>query len=160
MVAIDKKQLLTLLIQQLSDELARSRAQALSAAEGATHEDNRAEGDKDMRATEASYIARGYAERAGKLEQAVALLSRLDLAHPKSAIQSSALVELEHDAQRAWYFLVPAAGGEHLSLAGQAIQTLTPTSPLGRALLGLNEGDEVDVETPQGVRSYTVLRVE
>jgi transcription elongation GreA/GreB family factor len=66
------------------------------------------------------------------------------------------VLELDHDGNRSLYFLVPAGGGEHLSLDAQQVQTLTPTSPLGRALLGLGVGDEAEVESPQGMRSYEV----
>ncbi|MEY2937224.1 MAG: hypothetical protein RL033_7973, partial [Pseudomonadota bacterium] len=128
-------------------------------AEGATHEEARAEGDKDTRATEASYVARGLAERALRLEQGLKQLSHLPLldCQRAGAIQASALIELEHEGQRALYFLLPAAGGEHLTLGEQSIQTLTPTSPLGRALLGLSVGDEAEVESPQGPRFYEII---
>lgn len=33
------------------------------------------------------------------------------------------------------------------------------SSPIGRALIGKEEGDEVDVDTPGGVRCYEILRV-
>jgi transcription elongation GreA/GreB family factor len=158
MDSIDKAQLLGLLVERLSTELARVRGQAQRAAEGATHEEARAEGDKDTRATEASYVARGYAERALRLSRGLALLARLELRDCAKAgtIQASALLEIEHAGQRSLYFLVPAAGGEHLSCAGRQIQTLTPTSPLGRALLGLGVGDEAEVDSPQGPRLYEI----
>jgi transcription elongation GreA/GreB family factor len=103
-------------------------------------------------------VARGLAERALRTEQALTLLSRLPLLDCRSTgtIVASALIELEHDGQRALYFLVPAAGGEHVTLGEQRIQTLTPTSPLGRALLGLGVGDEAEVESPQGPRFYEI----
>jgi transcription elongation GreA/GreB family factor len=153
-----KAQLLLQLVERLSTELERVQAQALRAAEGATHEEARAEGDKDTRATEASYVARGYAERALRLEQALAQLSRLPLVDCAKAgtIRASALLEVTHAGQTAIYFLVPAAGGEHLVLGAERIQTLTPTSPLGRALLGLGVGDEAEVDSPQGARVYEV----
>ena len=158
MKPIDKTQLLALLVERLTTELTRVRGQAQREAEGATHEEARAEGDKDTRATEASYIARGYAERAARLEQALAQLSHLQLRDCAKAgsIQASALLELEHRGNRSLYFLVPAAGGEHLTIGSEQIQTLTPTSPLGRALLGLGVGDEAEVESPQGTRSYEI----
>ena len=158
MKPIDKTQLLALLVERLTGELTRVRGQAQREAEGATHEEARAEGDKDMRATEASYIARGYAERASRLEQALTQLSRLQLRDCAKAgsIQASALLELDHEGHKSIYFLVPAAGGEHLTIGSQQVQTLTPTSPLGRALLGLGVGDEAEVETPQGARSYEI----
>jgi transcription elongation GreA/GreB family factor len=163
MAPLDKTQLLALLVERLTEELAKVKGRAQREAEGATHEEARAESDKDMRATEASYVARGLAERALRVEQALTQLSRLTLldCRRSGTIQASALVELEHDGLRSIYFLVPAAGGEHLSIESaqgtQRIQTLTPTSPLGRALLGLGVGDEAEVESPQGPRLYEIV---
>lgn len=36
---------------------------------------------------------------------------------------------------------------------------ISVTSPIGRALIGKHEGDEVDVETPGGRRSYEIVKV-
>jgi transcription elongation GreA/GreB family factor len=161
MDAFDKNALLQALVEQLSVELARAKSQALDAAAGATHSENRAESTKDMRSTEASYIARGQAERTAKLEEALLLLSHLALRDfaPGEGAALSALIELEHAGSRSLYLLVPAAGGERLEFEGRRIQTLTPTSPLGRALLGLREGDEADVDSPQGRRLYEVVGI-
>jgi hypothetical protein len=64
---MDKSALHAKLVANLT--LARDKlasAQKLS-QEGVTHEDARSEGDKDMRATEASYVARGQAMRVEQL---------------------------------------------------------------------------------------------
>lgn len=157
----DKRLLLQTLLERLTQEFERAKAQALDAAEGATHEDNRAEGDKDMRSTEASYVARGHAQRTAQLEEAIARLSHLTLIDhgPKDPIQSTALVELEHGKQRLYYLILPVAGGERVTLESVTAQSLTPTSPLGSALLGLSVGDEAEVDSPQGVRVYKVVSV-
>ena len=81
---------------------------------------------------------------------------------PGARIAVSALVELLTDGKPLHYFLVPAAGGERLQLGGTEIQTLTPQSPLGRALLGLTEGDEAELPARQAgepARSYEIIRV-
>ena len=36
---------------------------------------------------------------------------------------------------------------------------ITPTSPIGRSLLGRSEGDEVRVKTPRGIREFEILEV-
>ncbi len=158
---LDKAALLAALRDGLAGELERVKARALDAAQGATHEENRAEGDKDMRSTEASYVARGLAERAVELERALTKLATVSVRAFSAAagIETSALIAASCDGRRIVYFLVPAAGGERLSFAGVEINTLTPSSPLGRALLGLSAGDEAEVSTPQGLRSYEVLEV-
>ncbi|HET9958716.1 MAG TPA: GreA/GreB family elongation factor [Polyangiaceae bacterium] len=161
MSAIDKQALLQALRERVQTQLADAKARAKEAAEGATHEENRAESDKDMRSTEASYVARGHAELTGKLEAALNRLSALEVKAfgPNDGIETGALVELALGSKRWLYFLVPAAGGERLPFAGREVLTLTPQSPMGTALLGLGEGDEAEVASPQGSRMYEVVSV-
>lgn len=164
MAELDKRTLLEAFKSRLQQELERATKRAREAANGVTHEENRAEGDKDMRATEASYVARGQASRVAEMEEAVTRLAALELLHfaDGARIALSALVELEHDGKRLHYFLLPAGGGEKVSLSGVEIQALTTQSPLGRALLGLTEGDlaELPARGPgERERVYEVLRV-
>jgi transcription elongation GreA/GreB family factor len=164
MADIDKQALLRALEEKLEGELQRAQKRAKDAAEGATHEENRAEGDKDMRATEASYVARGQAGRVSDMEEALARVRSLALLAfgPGSRIAISALVEVEHGEKRLHYFLVPAAGGERLRVQGVEVQTLATQSPLGRALLGLTEGDEAELpaRSPgEQARTYAIIGV-
>jgi transcription elongation GreA/GreB family factor len=164
MANIDKRAVFTALKLQLEAELARAQKRAKDAADGATHEENRAEGDKDMRATEASYVARGQAGRASEMEEAFVRVSALELLQfkPGARIAISALIELLHDDKTLNYFLVPAAGGERVTVAGVEVQTLTPQSPLGRALLGASEGDEAELPARQPgepPRVYEIVKV-
>jgi len=164
MAEIDKKTVWEALKGRLESELAKAQKRARDAAEGATHEENRAEGDKDMRATEASYVARGQAGRATEMEEALVRVSAMELLSfgVGAKIAMSALLEVEHEGKRVHYFLVPAAGGERVSVEGVEVQTITPQSPLGRALLGLTEGDEAELPARQPgerVRCYEVVQV-
>jgi transcription elongation GreA/GreB family factor len=164
MPEIDKRALLEALKQRLDADLQRAQKRAKDAAAGATHEENRAEGDKDMRATEASYVARGHSERVSEMEEALTRLSTLELLQfePGARIAMSALVELEHVGRRLHYFLLPSAGGERLPSAGLEVQALTTQSPLGRVLLGLTEGDEAELPARgpgEPARVYEIIRV-
>src|SRR5690242_6220866 len=95
---IDKRALIADLRAHLASELDASQRRALDAAEAATHEENRPENDKDMRSTEASYIARGQAERVRDMEQALVVLQSLPLRDFGDAdpIASSAIVDVAH----------------------------------------------------------------
>lgn len=164
MTEIDKRAVLQAFKTRLEEELERATKRARDAAEGATHEENRAEGDKDMRATEASYVARGQAGRVAEMEEAVMRLGALELLDFEAGarIALSALVELEHNDKRLHYFLLPAAGGEKVRIFGLEIQGLTTQSPLGRVLLGLTEGDvaELPARGPgERSREYEVVSV-
>ena len=49
----------------------------------------------------------------------------------------------DEDGERALFWIAPHGGGTRL--AEGAVQVVTPKSPLGRALLGANAGDECEV---------------
>jgi transcription elongation GreA/GreB family factor len=161
MKPINKRALLEALRTGLAEEIATMTRIAREAAEAATHEENKPEGDKDMRSTEASYIARGQAERVLELERAQQVLSSLELKSfdASTPIESSALIELRHGNKTSHYFLVGAGGGRRVTIDGVEIGTLTAVTPLGKALLGATEGDEIELESPQGVRTYEVVSV-
>jgi transcription elongation GreA/GreB family factor len=150
---MDKRALHEALRAQLAAELERATRHALDAADATTHEENRAESDKDMRSTEASYVARGQALRARELATALKRLEQMPLRDfgPGDRIEASALVVVEDDGRRATYFVVPAGGGQRLG----TVHTLATTSPLGAALLGLGAGDEAEV----GARVCTIVSV-
>lgn len=127
------------------DLLVRS---AEDARAGATHEENRQEGAKDMRATEQSYIARGQAMRA---EDRADELARLDaFALPSfgddDPIAAGALVHLslEEGRERVLYLLA-AGAGTVLRVDGVEVTVVTPSAPLGRHLLGLRVGDAFEL---------------
>ena len=73
----DKREILRLLLERVAADLQTMSAAQRAVVDGATHEENKPEGDKDMRSTEASYIARGQAERVREMETALAKLSSM-----------------------------------------------------------------------------------
>lgn len=156
----NKANVLRIVRERVAAELDRATRRAADAAEGATHEENKPEGDKDMRSTEASYIARGQAGRVVDLERARALLAGVvPRAFASGArIEATAVVELEAEDERVTtYMLLPAAGGQKIEQDGATLGILATTSPLGRALLGARLGDDLEIATPTGPRKYAVV---
>lgn len=158
---LDKRACVAALRARLAEEIAAATRAAKEAAAAATHEENKPENDKDMRSTEASYVAKGQADRVRALEHTLAMLDAMAVREfaKGDAIAASALVEVEAKGHRVTYLVVPAAGGVRATVGGVEVQTLATSSPLGAALLGLTEGDEAEVETPQGLRSWSVESV-
>ena len=58
-----------------------------------------------------------------------------------------------------WYFLSSQEGGLEVECEGQKVFVLGTQSPLGAALLGKSEGDDVAVKTPTGVKEYEIASV-
>lgn len=133
-------------------------AQRLS-AEGVTHPDARSDGSKDMRATEASYIARGQAQRAEALEADVAKVRRMTLRlfDERDAVAVSALVTLRiGEEEERLVFLAPAGGGVRVVLEGATVHVVTPVSPMGRAIVGAEVGDVVELERGGEVKELSI----
>jgi transcription elongation GreA/GreB family factor len=165
---IDKAALLADLRARIDADLEALVRRQQNIQQGATHEESRSEHAKDTRATEQSYLARGLADRVEGLTRTRDALAVFDVKafDDDEAIAVSALVTIQDDAesdsetdpQRVW--LVPGAGALDLEQDGQIIRTVTPVSPLGRALLGLRVGDEGQVVTPRARRHFEVLDVQ
>ncbi len=162
MPTFDKELLLQAAVQQLTSRLEGMTRRARAAAQSAVHPETRAENDKDTRAIEESYLARGQANRAAELEQELQLLSatRCQSFDEEQAIAATAVVWLEDEegAQKV-VFLAPAAGGLAVSTQDTEVLLLTPRSPLGRALMGSCVDDEVELRIEGTVHRWTIEAV-
>ena len=166
-----KADLLASLVAQLRAELdAAIRAHRATTA-GATHEDAKPENDKDTRALEQSYVARGQAARVRELEAALAQTEGMKLREfrREDPIALGAVVVVtevdgsaaggtsrtpKRDAELV-FMLAPHGGGHRVS----GVQVITPEAPMGRALLGKHAGDECEVVIAGKRRTLTIERV-
>jgi transcription elongation GreA/GreB family factor len=155
----DKTALLAQLRQALAGERQVLVASALAAREGATHEEAKPENDKDTRALEQSYLARGEALRIEEIAAALVEVKAMSIRafRGDESATLGALVTTEQDGARALLWLAPQGGG--LRLGGGAVQVVTHRSPLGRAILGKKAGDECEVVLGGRTRALTVVEV-
>jgi transcription elongation GreA/GreB family factor len=167
-VAIDmtnlpnKKQVLDALIEALSRTLHHTVHAAEEVRRDATHEEARPENDKDTRALEQTYLARGQAMRAEAMVEQLQSLRTLSVRPLPSdaAISAGALIELEDEAAaRRYVFLAPCGGGEVLRVDGLEVLVVTPVSAMGRALLGKQVGDEFELRVHRATRDYVITAV-
>jgi len=149
------------LLRLVAAALAAAEQSYAAAIEGATHSESKAENDKDTRALEQSYVARGQAMRVDELRAGLADVEKMALRAfgEDDAIASGAVVSVEDqdDDSTHCYFVAPSGGGT--TLANGRVQVVTPKSPLGRALCGKRVGDEVELAIAGKTRSITITRV-
>lgn len=146
-------------LSQLKGDLdVLNRAQA-SAREAATHEEAKPENDKDTRALEASYLARGQSLRIEELKLGVAEVEALRLRAFESGAPAAlgALIEAQEAGVSLCFFLIPSGGGKRVGEG--AVQVVTPKSPLGQALLGMREGDDCELLLAGKTRALSISRV-
>jgi transcription elongation GreA/GreB family factor len=160
-VNIDKTRVLNVLRQRLEQDIAVAAEAQRRTQSGATHEESKPENDKDTRAIESSYLARGQAQRVVELTHHLATATALEprTFGPETPIAVTACVTLNDGERTSSYFLSPVGGGLTLDVDGTKVHVLTPASPLGRALLGQTLGNDVEVRTPQGLKAYSVTSV-
>ncbi|HEY3757590.1 MAG TPA: transcription elongation factor [Opitutaceae bacterium] len=138
-----KTALLAAIVAQLEEELAQFTAGAETSRQEATDAENRQEGKYDMRAQLAAYLAAGQAKLAAELHEALTAYRHLSVADlpPGSAVTVGALVSIETNRKPSWFFLGPARGGLEIPIGDDTVTIITPTSPLGRQILGRKAGE-------------------
>ena len=151
-----KEELVALVAADL-DTLERAHR---STMEGATHEQAKPENDKDTRALEQSYLARGQAKRAEELREGLAALRRMETEAfaEGQPVGVGAVVRVEERNRHVVFLIAPCGGGSRL--AKGLVQVVTPRSPLGEALIGKRVGDDCEVLTGGNRREFEIVRVE
>lgn len=160
---LDKPALFATLRRRLTAHLDRLTASQKTVQSGAVHPENRQEDSKDMRSTEASYLARGLAERVETMRdelRALDLLRLRDFAAGEAAASGALVTLVDDDDRELLYLLSPAGAGEVLELEGRAVTVITPRSPLGAALAGRSRGDEIVAELPVGILRAEIASVD
>lgn len=144
------------LLAHLREELLLAERAHRTTREAATHEEAKPENDKDTRALEQSYLARGQAARVDELRAAIAEVQSMQAAGTMTRVVLGALVTVE-EAEATTYWIAAQGGGARLQ---GNVQVVTPRSPLGRALVGKVVGDDVEVVIGGKTRVLSVVAVE
>ena len=154
----DKRRVMNALLELLAEVSAKATQAANTTREGATHPEAKPENDKDTRALEQSYLARGQALRVAELNDDLQLLRTLPLRvfAPGDPAAVGALVTLKSENDERCLFLVPRSGGHELSIDGRKVFVVTPQSRLGAAVLGRSVDDDVEIVVQGVKREYVV----
>jgi len=159
---MDKLLLQQQVLKRLAEDLLQAEQAARAAHETATHEENIAENKYDTLGLEAAYLATGQVRRAEAIRKALANWRQL---RPRpydvrKGIQLGALVYMvDSDDKQQHLFLGPDGGSMKLVSGTQLVQVISSEAPLGRAMLGKCEGDEVSIQVALIRQQFEVLRV-
>ncbi len=145
---MNKQAVLDQILSVLNTELAALTRAAQGAFAAATDPDSKAENKYDTRTLEASYVARGQAQRVAELQEAVRVFAALsgNNLEPGAAITLGALLSLALPGEVAYYFLGPFAGGTEVAHEGQEVVVITPASALGQKIIGKRVGDVIALQ--------------
>jgi transcription elongation GreA/GreB family factor len=151
-----KQSLVKATIEKLNADLSQAITAAEEAHKGATHEQSKAETQYDTIGLEHAYLAEGQSRRIEQLKLDIMALENWSIPEfdEDSEIYQGALVQLSNLTTKKimTVFLVPAGGGHEVLLSTPsklAVNIITPTSPIGDALLGIGLEDIAETESGQ-----------
>ncbi|MBJ7554064.1 GreA/GreB family elongation factor [Marinomonas spartinae] len=138
---------------------------AKQAHDAATNEESVAENKYDTFGLEASYLAHGQSQRVIDCENDWRTFEKKGcvLFEDSSTVALWALVELsaleKNTFHTKWFFISPCAGGLTVEQSQQSVFLVTPSSPVGKVLIGKEEGDEVCLRQNGLEVVYEITRV-
>lgn len=164
-LSVNKTQLLDRAIDHLQKQMDLLIHTANEAKAASTHEESKAENKYDTRGLEASYLAAGQSQRVLEIKETLFLLKKMTPREYRGSdpIGITALVHLSCESlkdeppvssETRWVFLLPI-GGLNLAWEQTPIQTMSLSSPVGRALLDSFEGDSFQIKN----KEYSILKV-
>jgi transcription elongation GreA/GreB family factor len=159
---MNKAELLQHIVANLGESLATLDKAARASHEEATHESSKAESKYDTRGLEAAYLAGGQARQAREILDSIQLYQSLALRDFRvdEPIDLTALVELDSDTTRSWYFLGPKHGGLEVEFQGREVTVITPQSPLGQNLMGKKSGQRWTTRLGGSTVKYRIVSVQ
>ncbi|CAH0531627.1 GreA/GreB family elongation factor [Vibrio natriegens] len=158
---MNKAELVQIIIQKLEEKLQVAHASTQRAIDAATDEETVPEHKYDTLALEASYLAHGQAMRVQESEEELRQYRSLvvkDFTDAPIGVGAVVLLE-DDDLTEKCFFIGPCSGGLTVEWQGKQVFVLTAKSPLGRALMGKEEGDDVNIKIADKTISYAVVTV-
>ena len=154
---MQKSTVLEALITHLDSELEGLLRGARASFAAATDPDSKAENKYDTRTLEASYVARGQAQRVAEVQEARHSFLQLRDLPVGPTVKLGSFITLDMGSRQDHYFLSPAEGGIEVVVEGLEIMAITPASPLGSQLLGLSIGERVKLPSGHSAQLITLL---
>ena len=161
---VNRARLLEKIINHLEDSLKLNIDAAEQAHETATHSENVAENRYDTLGLEAAYLAQGQSQRvvAGEVD-IVSFKALRDLRHSESIAMGSLVALVDEGAdegdRRQLLFIGPAAGGLRLVIDQNEIVVITPSAPLGKALMGHSVHEEIEFSVAGNTSIFNITAI-
>ncbi|MCA9564461.1 MAG: GreA/GreB family elongation factor [Myxococcales bacterium] len=158
---MDKNEIIELIMRTMMEESEAIHHAASAARDGATHEESAAEDRYDTRALELSYLAGAQASRAEWLRNVASFFRnwRPGAFQEGDYIRPGCLIEVESEHGRRWLLLAPVGGGERVTYQDHEVSVVTPESPIGQELIGLEPGDDFELTLDGHTLDHEVLTV-
>jgi transcription elongation GreA/GreB family factor len=163
-MTVNKRVVLTHLIEQLQQQMDVAMSSAQAAYQGATDSESKSENKYDTRGLEASYLAHGQSKRVETLRDAIKKYQKLlETANQLSSstghekINHHCLVTLTNQSSQSIYFYIGFfGGGIKLNLEGKEISVVTTEAPIAKQLFNKYLEDEITWSFGETTQLWTI----
>jgi transcription elongation GreA/GreB family factor len=160
-----KGQILEQLIARFNGMIAKAESDRAFAQQEANSHKGAMASRYDTFKQEAQFMVAGCEKRISELTKSVCALREFAgspalLRGPASTVKAGAIVTvLNSSGIQTVYFVLPAGGGEEITVDNRIYRTLTPMSPLGRALLNREAGDCVEFQVDNKKQTLEIVDI-
>lgn len=159
---INKQRLLDEIIIALEALYQDAFDAAMRAYDTATNEESEAENKYDTLGLEASYLAQGQSKRVTECEADLNTFKKFSIndADCQNSIGIGSVIYMRDEFDKELIiFLGPASGGLNIQLDDTSITLITPSSPLGKILVGHSVDDEIELKPGHTNKHYTIIKI-
>jgi len=145
---MNKKSVLDEISKALLQRFETAKWAANQAHEAATSKESIAENKYDTFGLEASYLAHGQSQRVLECEQDWLDFTKVAFDEEGLSIALGSFVRLvgvDSSQNVACFFISPCAGGLTVKVENESVFLVTPSSPVGKELMGKSAEDEVSL---------------
>jgi len=155
---MNREQILERIMQKLGEER-QQLYHAYSTHLDATNQASSAMTSRyDSTREEMGAVADAIAQKITEIDELIVRIRSMPVSQGR--IQLGAIALVAEGKHKYHIFIVPeGAGGREISEGEIRIVTIAPTSPIGRALLRKQAGDEIELNLPSGIRILAILEV-
>jgi len=145
---MNKAELIVAWRVQLVQRLERARESQAEARTGMRVDGDHRPANRGERAavTSQGYLTQGLAKRLDALEETIELLDRVGSGPRNQVVMGAVFRAVHEDGTELSLALFPGGDATILELEGEEVMVLSPQAPLVQAFLGLEEGDEAEVQ--------------
>jgi hypothetical protein len=147
---IDKLELLNRLILLIKNDIEKQTASFEYARRASMDAPGRMQSRHDTTGVESAWVADGLAKTLNEKEQHITRLTDFHFSEAGDNVHLGSIVSIStgDSSMLEHYFILPIAGGYKLQIQDVTIVTLTTATPMGKALIGKQIGDVIEMKFP------------
>ena len=159
---MNKPELFKAILLELEKVHQGALAAAQRAIDTATDEESEAENKYDTFGLEASYLAHGQTKRVAECETDLIEFKKLKVSEcsENETVSIGSLVVIEDENSNFQsVFICPVAGGLKVKYKSNVVTLITPSSPIGKAIISSQRGDEIEVNPGEEKKYYQITNI-